>query len=218
MIIVVIFAQKSITKSRQTQLWFSYITHLSTTCTPINAKSWRKPPIGKDLISRYAADGSLKYCAQWNILKIMITCHQITCTISWLSCKQLPYSSEQRQISRMRQRDKSEMPLLDSTYKYILPRHSSSTSLFSISKPHSFQRWFCQARTHLQSTRNPPAKPSSPRLHLRFAQKKWPSTSMSLRLISHSSPFILPQFLLSLQVHTLSIFPFFSFVSFILQP
>jgi hypothetical protein len=41
---------------------------------------------------------------------------------------------------------------------------------------------------------------------------------MSLRLISHSSPFILPQFLLSLQVHTLSIFPFFSFVSFILQP
>jgi len=45
-------------------------------------------------------------------LKIMIAYCQITYTIPWLSCEQLPYLPEHPRFSRIRQRDKSKMPLL----------------------------------------------------------------------------------------------------------
>ena len=64
----------------------------------------------------------------------MITCCQITYTIPWLSCEQLPYPSKQPRISRIWQRDKSKIPLLISTYKYLLPHHSFSTLPSSIPK------------------------------------------------------------------------------------
>ena len=57
----------------------------------------------------------------------MITCHQLICTIPWLSCKQLPYPSEPPRPTCARYRDKSKIPLLQAAYKQIPPEHSSST-------------------------------------------------------------------------------------------
>ena len=62
--------------------------------------------------------------AQWNISKIMIACCQITCTIPWLPCEQLPYPPEHPWVSRMWQRDKSDLPLPVLSYKYFLLEHS----------------------------------------------------------------------------------------------
>ena len=76
------------------------------------------------------ADQKIVY--SWISPKIMITCCQITCTILWLSCEQLPYPPEHPRISRIRQRDKLEIPLLTSTYKYLLPQHSFPTLPSSI--------------------------------------------------------------------------------------
>ena len=55
---------------------------------------------------------------------------QITCAIPWLPCEQLPYPPEHPRISRMRQRDKSDLPLPSLSYKYFLLRYSSSILSF----------------------------------------------------------------------------------------
>jgi len=60
----------------------------------------------------------------------MTVCCQITCAISWLPCEQLPYPPEHPLISRMRQRDKSDLPLPDLSYKYFLLRYSFSILSF----------------------------------------------------------------------------------------
>ena len=67
---------------------------------------------------------------QWNIFKIMTACCQSTCAIPWLPCVQLPYPPEHPRISRMRQRDKSDLPLPDLSYKYFLLRYSLFISSF----------------------------------------------------------------------------------------
>ena len=65
---------------------------------------------------------------KWNIFKIMTACCQITCTIPWLPCEQLPYPPDHPRISRIWQRDKSELPLFTLPYKYFLPWYSSFTT------------------------------------------------------------------------------------------
>jgi hypothetical protein len=130
--------------------------------------------------------------------KIMITCCQITCTIPWLSCEQLPYLSEQPRISRIRQRDKSKIPLLIPAYKYFLPQYSSSTSSFLILK------FIPLAAALTKSSRSSAVKklsygkvllePSNLRLFLLF-RRKWSSTSLFLRLIHPHPLFLLLQFL-----------------------
>ena len=65
----------------------------------------------------------------------MTACCQITCAIPWLSCEQLPYPPEHPQISRMRQRDKSDLPLPFLSYKYFLLRYSSPILSFYSLKP-----------------------------------------------------------------------------------
>ena len=66
----------------------------------------------------------------WNIFKIMTTCCQITYAIPWLPCEQLPYPPEHSWISRMRQRDKSNLSLSNLSYKYFLLRYSFFISSF----------------------------------------------------------------------------------------
>ena len=68
--------------------------------------------------------------AQWNISKIMTAWCQITCTIPWLPRKQLPYLPEHPRILRMRQRDKSNLPLPVLSYKYFLLGYSFSILSF----------------------------------------------------------------------------------------
>ena len=119
---------------------------------------------------------------QWNISKIMTACCQITYAISWLPCEQLPYPPEYPQISWMRQRDKSDLPLPVLPYKYFLLRYSFS--ILSFCSPQSTSL----ATTILEGSENfnkdllqQPLKPSiSPSL-----KKKWPSTSSSLRSVHH---------------------------------
>jgi len=60
----------------------------------------------------------------------MTACCQIICAIPCLSCEQLPYPPEHPRISRMRQRDKSDLPLPSLSYKYFLLRYSSSILSF----------------------------------------------------------------------------------------
>jgi len=50
----------------------------------------------------------------------MTACCQITCAIPWLPCEQLPYPPEHPRISRIRRRDKSDLPLPSLSYKYFL--------------------------------------------------------------------------------------------------
>ena len=89
--------------------------------------------------------------------KIMITYCQITYTIPWLMCEQLPYSSKQPQFSWIQQRDKSKIPLLTSTYKYFLPQHSFSTL------PSSIPMFISPAAALTKNSRTPAAK-ASPRI------------------------------------------------------
>ena len=70
----------------------------------------------------------------------MITCHQIIHTIPLLLCEQLPYPFEQPRILRIWQRDKSRIPLLSLSYKYILLKHSSSTLPFQSPKTYSLRQ------------------------------------------------------------------------------
>jgi len=60
---------------------------------------------------------------------------QITCAIPWLPCEQLSYPPEHPRISRMRQRDKSDLPLPFLSYKYFLLWYSSSILSFYNLKP-----------------------------------------------------------------------------------
>ena len=64
-----------------------------------------------------AADGPTRRSRTVKYLWIMTASCQITCTIPWLPCEQLPYLPEHPQISRMRQRDKSDLPLPVLSYK-----------------------------------------------------------------------------------------------------
>ena len=61
----------------------------------------------------------------------MTACCQNTCAIPRLPCEQLPYPLEYPRISRMRQRDKSDLPLPDLSYKYFLLRYSFISSFYS---------------------------------------------------------------------------------------
>ena len=136
----------------------------------------------------------------------MTACCQIICTIPWLPCEQLPYLPEHPRISRIRQRDKSELPLLTLSYKYFLPWYSFST-LSS-----------CILQTHLSgggiaeelkiSSKNPPHRFFKSPIFF-FSRKKWPSTWSSPRLIYSHLSSLCRTFTL-LQVYLLSIF-FLSF-------
>ena len=70
----------------------------------------------------------------------MTACYQITYTIPGLSCEQLPYPAEHPQISRIRQRDKSDLPLPVLSYKYFLLQYSFSILSFYSPKSTSWQR------------------------------------------------------------------------------
>jgi len=124
---------------------------------------------------------------QWNIFKIMTAYCQITCTIPWLPCEQLPYPPEYSRTSRMRQRDKSDLPLPVLSYKYFLLQYS-----FSILSFYSPKSTFLAAAS-LEDSENKdllqqPSKPSiSPSL-----KKEWPSTSTSPRSVYH--PFFFSYF------------------------
>ena len=117
----------------------------------------------------------------------MTACCQISCAIPWLPCEQLPYPPEHPQISRMRQRDKSDLPLPVLSYKYFHLRYS-----FSISSFYSPKSTFLAAalpensKNFSKNLLQEPSKSSispSPR-------KKWPSTSSSPRSVHHPSSFI----------------------------
>ena len=120
----------------------------------------------------------------------MTTCCQITCTILWLLCEQLPYPPEHPRISRIRQGDKSDIPLLTLPYKYFLRLHSFSTLPSCIPKPISL------AATSSKSPRTPV---NLPQWFLKssisfFLGKKWLSTSSSPRLIYSNLFLSLPYF------------------------
>ena len=101
------------------------------------------------------------------------------------SCEQLPYPSEQPRISRTRQRDKSKIPPLISTYKYFLPQYSSSILPFSISNlvfsggnldgELQNSKELSGSKTFKPKLFKPPVSPSP--------RKKWPSTSSYPRFI-----------------------------------
>ena len=131
---------------------------------------------------------------------------QITCTISWLSYEQLPYPPEHPRFSQIRQRDKSKMPLLSLSYKYLLLRHYLSTLPFCIFKP------IFLAAALFENPKNSSEPQQSFKSSIFFLSgKKWPSTSPSLRSILSHLPFLLPYFYLP-QNYLLSTFlPSFSF-------
>ena len=135
---------------------------------------------------------------QWNISKIMTACRQITCAIPWLQWKQLPYPPEHPWILRMRQRDKSGLPLPILSYKYFLLRYSfsilsfySPKSTFTAAAPPKDPKNFNECLIH-----------QSPKSSTLFLARKWPSTSSCLRLVHYPSFLHLycipvhPQFLL----------------------
>ena len=76
----------------------------------------------------------------------MTACCQITCAIPWLTCEQLPYPPEHPHISRMRQRDKSDLPLPVLSYKYFFLRYT-----FSILSFYSLKSTFLVAALHENS-------------------------------------------------------------------
>ena len=120
---------------------------------------------------------------QWNIFKIMTACCQITCAIPWLSCKQLPYPPEHPRISRMRQRDKSNLPLPVLSYKYFLLGYSfsilsfySPKSTFTAAAPPEDSKNFNEGLLH-----------QSPKSSIFSLVRKWPSTSPSPRSVHYPS-------------------------------
>ena len=119
--------------------------------------------------------------AQWNIFKIMTACCQITCAISWLPCEQLPYPPEHPRISRMRQRDKSDLPLPVLSYKYFLLWYSSSILSF-----YSLKSTFLAAALPENSKNfSKSLLHQSSKSLILFLTKKWPSTSSFLRSVYH---------------------------------
>jgi len=120
---------------------------------------------------------------QWNISKIMTACCQIIYAIPWLSCEQLPYPPEYPRILRMRQRDKSDLPLPVLSYKYFLLRYSFSIlsfynpkSTFTMAAPPEDSKNFKEGLLH-----------QSPKSSILSLARKWPSTSSCLRSVHYSS-------------------------------
>ena len=112
----------------------------------------------------------------------MTAYHQITCTIPWLPCEQLPYPPEHPRISRIRRRDKSDLPQPSLSYKYFLLWYSSSILSFYRLKPTFL------AAALFENFKNSARIPSNNPPSLRFFPplgKKWPSTSSSLRSTQH---------------------------------
>ena len=107
---------------------------------------------------------------------------QITCAIPWLSCEQLPYPPEHPRISWMQQRDKSNLPLPDLSYKYFLLRYSSILSFYSpkstflAATPPENSKNFNNGLLH-----------QSPKSSTFSLARKWPSTSSFLRSVYHPS-------------------------------
>ena len=121
--------------------------------------------------------------AQWNMSKIMTACRQITCAIPWLPCKQLPYPPEHPQISWMRQRDKSDLPLPVLSYKYFILGYSFSILSFyspkftlMVAAPPEDSKNFNEGLLH-----------QSPKSSIFFLARKWPSTSPCLRSVHYLS-------------------------------
>jgi hypothetical protein len=145
--------------------------------------------------------------------KIMIAHYQITYRIPWLPCKQLSYPPEHPRISRIRQRDKSEIPLPTLSYNYFLGTlspscHPSSPKLISLTAALSKS-----SRTE----QNLPQQSLKSSIFF-FLGKKWPSTSSSLRLIySHPSLFSLQPFTFCESTYLAFFFFFLSLYSFNLR-
>ena len=124
--------------------------------------------------------------AQWNIFQITTAYRQITCAIPWLPCEQLSYPPEHPRISRMRQRDKSDLPLPISSYKYFLLRYSSILSFYSSKSTFLAAALLKSSKNFSKNLLQQLSRSSiSPSL-----RKKWPSTSSSLRSVHHPPSFI----------------------------
>jgi len=142
----------------------------------------------------------------------MTACSQITCAIPWLPSEQLPYPPEHPQISQMRERDKSDLPLPVLSYKYFHLRYS-----FSISSFHILKSTFLVAAPSKNSKNS-----SKGLLHQSFKSsifsigKKWPSTSSFLRSVCYPSSFCIFAVLLFI-CDTFYWVPLFSFCSIIFK-
>ena len=146
---------------------------------------------------------------QWNISKIITACCQITCAIPWLPCEQLPYPPEYSQISRMRQRDKSDLPLPVLSYKHFLLWYSFSILSFYSKKststaaaPPEDSKNFHEGLLH-----------QSPKPLILLLVRKWPSTSSCLRSVHYpfSCTFIVLLFIRNSSYWTLLFLFLFSF-------
>ena len=115
----------------------------------------------------------------------MTACCQITCAIPWLPCEQLPYPPEHPRISRIRQRDKSDLPLPVLSYKYFLLRYSFS--ILSFYSPKSI--FLAAALPENSKNFNKSLLHQSSKSSILFLAKKWPSTSSFLRSVHHPSSF-----------------------------
>ena len=115
----------------------------------------------------------------------MTACCQITCAIPWLSCEQLPYPPEHPRISRMWQRDKSDLPLPVLSYKYFLLRYTFS--ILSFYSPKSTSLVAALPENSKNSSKG--LLHQSSKSSILFLEKKWPSTSSFLRSVYHPSPF-----------------------------
>ena len=122
--------------------------------------------------------------AQWNMFKIMTACCQITCAIPWLPCEQLPYPPEHPLISRMRQRDKLDLPLPVLSYKYLLLRYSFSILSFCSPKSSFLAATLPKDFKNFSNLLHQSSKSS-----ILFLAKKWPSTSSFLRSVYHPFSF-----------------------------
>jgi len=149
--------------------------------------------------------------AQWNISKITTTCCQITCAIPWLLCEQLPYPSEHPRISRMRQRDKSDLPLPVLSYKYFLLRYSFSILSFYSPKP----TFTAAAPPEVFKISNKGLSPPTPKSLIFFPVRRWPSTLLFLRSVYHpvSCTFTIPLFIRNSSYWTSPFFLLFFFLS-----
>ena len=139
----------------------------------------------------------------------MTACNQITCAIPWLPCEQLPYPPEHPRILRMRQRDKSDLPLPILSYKYFLLWYS-----FSILSFYSPNSTFLAAALP-ENSKNLSLLHQFSKSSTFFLAKKCRSTSSFLRSVYHPSSFCTFAVLLSAILFTE--YPSFSFCSFILK-
>jgi len=131
--------------------------------------------------------------AQWNISKTTTACCQITCAIPWLSCEQLPYQSEHPWISRMWQRDKSDLPLPVLSYKYFRLEYSFSTLSFYSPK----LTFPAAAPPKASKISNEGLSSPNPKFFIVFLARRWPSTLLFLRSVHHpvSFTFTIPLFI-----------------------